>query len=183
MAVASIKLTEELTLGKETDRWKKLAIILPVTATIVSALIAGTATLISKGEFSLFGGIPWDKPTSPASVAAMPRASKPDNISLRTAQEIGLKQKITGIVTIQKRWFKFNIDDNDPRLVRVTVRYLGGGTEIYVAILDSSERELKKDWGIRGDLRLDFSSPKADTYYMSIVSSDSYSYELLVDKL
>ncbi len=34
---ASITLTEELTLGAETDRWKKLAIVLPVVATIASA--------------------------------------------------------------------------------------------------------------------------------------------------
>jgi hypothetical protein len=47
-AVASIKLTEKLTLGAETDRWKKLAIILPVLATILSAGIIGAVTLITK---------------------------------------------------------------------------------------------------------------------------------------
>ena len=31
-AAATIRLTEELTLAAQTDRWKKLAIILPVTA-------------------------------------------------------------------------------------------------------------------------------------------------------
>jgi hypothetical protein len=53
-AVASIKLTEKLTLGAETDRWKKLAIILPVLATILSAGITGAVTLMAKSG---------DKPT------------------------------------------------------------------------------------------------------------------------
>jgi hypothetical protein len=49
-AVASIKLTEKLTLSAETDRWKKLAIILPVLATILSAGITGAVTLMTKSD-------------------------------------------------------------------------------------------------------------------------------------
>ena len=37
----SIKLTEALSLDSETERWKRLAIILPVVATIVAASILG----------------------------------------------------------------------------------------------------------------------------------------------
>ena len=43
-AAASIKLTEALSLGKDTERWKRLAIILPVVATIAAAAISGAAT-------------------------------------------------------------------------------------------------------------------------------------------
>ena len=41
---ATIKLTKQLSLGSDTERWKKLAIILPVIATIVAAIISGIAT-------------------------------------------------------------------------------------------------------------------------------------------
>ena len=44
----SIKLTETLSLGSETERWKRLAIILPVVATIAAALISGVATYFSR---------------------------------------------------------------------------------------------------------------------------------------
>ena len=47
---ASIKLTETLSLGKETERWKRLAIILPVVATIVAAAISGAATYFSRSS-------------------------------------------------------------------------------------------------------------------------------------
>ncbi len=47
-AVASIKLTETLSLGKETERWKRLAIVLPVVATVVAAVISGAATYFSR---------------------------------------------------------------------------------------------------------------------------------------
>lgn len=45
---ASVRLTEALSLGKETERWKRLAIILPVTATLVAATITGTATYLAR---------------------------------------------------------------------------------------------------------------------------------------
>jgi hypothetical protein len=47
-AAVVIKLTQELTLGTETDRWKRLAIVLPVVATIVAAAISGAATYFSR---------------------------------------------------------------------------------------------------------------------------------------
>ena len=49
-AAASVTLTKELTLGAETDRWKKLAIVLPVVATIAAAAISGVATYYSKAS-------------------------------------------------------------------------------------------------------------------------------------
>lgn len=45
--VASIRLTENLTKEADTERWKKLAIILPVFATIASATITGFTTYYS----------------------------------------------------------------------------------------------------------------------------------------
>jgi hypothetical protein len=44
----SIKLTEALSLDSETERWKRLAIVLPVLATIVAASISGVATYLSR---------------------------------------------------------------------------------------------------------------------------------------
>jgi hypothetical protein len=46
-ATASITLTRALSLGTETDRWKRLAIVLPVIATIVAAVISGGATYLA----------------------------------------------------------------------------------------------------------------------------------------
>jgi hypothetical protein len=46
--LASIKLTEDLTLGSETERWKKLAIVLPVAASVVTGALSAAATYFSK---------------------------------------------------------------------------------------------------------------------------------------
>jgi hypothetical protein len=48
----SIKLTEALSLDSETERWKRLAIVLPVVATIVAASISGAATYLSRSPGS-----------------------------------------------------------------------------------------------------------------------------------
>jgi hypothetical protein len=45
---ASIKLTETLSLDRETERWRRLAIVLPVAATIVAASISALATYYSR---------------------------------------------------------------------------------------------------------------------------------------
>jgi hypothetical protein len=45
---AQIRLSEELSLESETGRWKKLAVVLPVVASIVAALIGAAATYLSK---------------------------------------------------------------------------------------------------------------------------------------
>jgi hypothetical protein len=47
-ATASIILTSALSLETETDRWRRLAIVLPVIATIIAALISGGATYLAK---------------------------------------------------------------------------------------------------------------------------------------
>jgi hypothetical protein len=46
-ATASIILTRALSLGTETDHWRRLAIVLPVIATIIAALISGSATYLA----------------------------------------------------------------------------------------------------------------------------------------
>lgn len=46
-ATASISLSRPLSLGTETDRWRRLAIVLPVIATILSAVISGSATYLA----------------------------------------------------------------------------------------------------------------------------------------
>jgi hypothetical protein len=47
LVAVQIRLGEELSLEAETDRWKKLTVVLPVLASIVAALISGTATHLS----------------------------------------------------------------------------------------------------------------------------------------
>jgi hypothetical protein len=42
--VAAIKLTKELSLGSDTERWKKLAIVLPFVATILASIVSSAAT-------------------------------------------------------------------------------------------------------------------------------------------
>ena len=49
-ATASIILTRALSLGTETDRWRRLAIVLPVIATIIAAVISGGATILRAGS-------------------------------------------------------------------------------------------------------------------------------------
>ena len=45
---AQIRLGEELSLESETSRWKKLAVVLPVVASITAALVGAAATYLSK---------------------------------------------------------------------------------------------------------------------------------------
>jgi hypothetical protein len=45
---AQIRLGEELSLESETTRWKKLAVVLPLVASITAALIGAAATYLSK---------------------------------------------------------------------------------------------------------------------------------------
>jgi hypothetical protein len=47
-ASVAIKLTQELTLGSETDRWKRRAIVLPALATVGAAALTGAATYFSR---------------------------------------------------------------------------------------------------------------------------------------
>jgi hypothetical protein len=47
-AAAIIELNDDLTLGSETDRWKKLAVVFPMIATILAASISGTATYFAR---------------------------------------------------------------------------------------------------------------------------------------
>ena len=73
---ATIRLTEDLTLGAETDRWKKLAIILPVVATIVSAAIAGGTTYLSK---AVPEGRSSGRPATTSSTVQVPSATAPQD--------------------------------------------------------------------------------------------------------
>jgi hypothetical protein len=68
-ATASIKLTKTLSLGAETDKWKRLAIILPVIATIVAAIISGSATYLSRSPVPKAG-------SGTAQVSSSPQAGQ-----------------------------------------------------------------------------------------------------------
>jgi hypothetical protein len=117
-AVASVKLTEELTLGRDTDRWRKLAIILPVVATIVSAAITATAAYFSK-----------ERPGGTASLTQGPPPSEPlklpnlDNTTVKNATSITPGQTASGVTALgQMRWFKFSVPAQGPTSIGVLLK-------------------------------------------------------------
>lgn len=63
-AAASIKLTETLSLGAETERWKRLAILLPVVATVLAAIISGAGTYLSRAPVPRASNAPARLPSS-----------------------------------------------------------------------------------------------------------------------
>jgi hypothetical protein len=180
---ASVKLTEQLTLGTETDRWKKLAIILPVVATIVSAAIAGFATYYSKAgvESKASTNVPVPKNASAPSSATDADA---DNTSMKRAQAIPLGQPIMGVATQQERWFQFYIDDSNSRRIRTSFknRYSSGYYEM--RIMNSQGVELKSTFIAARDTELSFISPQAEVYYIEVKSKTASNvyYELMVSK-
>jgi hypothetical protein len=69
---AIIKLTEPLSLGKETDKWKKLAVVLPVVATVIAALVSGVATYFARQPSTSSSAIPQVSATGPNSSVPKP---------------------------------------------------------------------------------------------------------------
>ncbi len=76
-----VDLDEELSLYSETNRWKKLSIILPVVGTILSAIIAASATY--------YGKLPVAAPATgvPPAVASNQGASQPPHEQTRSQDE------------------------------------------------------------------------------------------------
>ena len=109
-ALATIELTEKLTLGTDTDRWKKLAIIFPVIATILAAVISGVATFYSRARVESVIGSVLSVPPPPQPKHDEPIQTAEDNTTSRQAMVIPLGQAVKGVVTSQHRWYKFLVD-------------------------------------------------------------------------
>jgi hypothetical protein len=80
---AVIELTQQLSLVAETDRWEKLAVVLPVVATIIAATISSIATYYSRSASG-----------PPASLAAQPSSDNkppsPERITADTQFDLAM---------------------------------------------------------------------------------------------
>jgi len=186
---ATIRLTEDLTLGAETDRWKKLAIILPVVATIVSAAIAGGTTYLSKA-------VPEDRssgrPATTSSTAQVPSAPAPqdstsaedtDNTRISKARALAFGQTGTGVAARSSlHWFKFVLGSPAPKVVHVITRNLTLSGGLTVRVLDAAESELKSQDAYQTNVSIALSSLRAGVYYIAVgpsITPDA-SFEVVV---
>jgi hypothetical protein len=169
-ATASVRLTEELTLGAETDRWKKLAIILPVVATIVGAALSGAATYFSKTS---------PEPRTPSVGTAMPsqdaaavptsgRQTATDNTHITRSKEIKLGQTVAGIATPEGRWFKFATDDKSPSILHVLVRNVNVSGPLEIKMFDAKEAEIKSQGEVDRNIIFEWVSMGPTWYYLMV---------------
>jgi hypothetical protein len=167
-ATASVKLTEELTLGTETDRWRKLAIVLPVVATIVSAALTGAATYFSK--------LAPDGRTPPSATGVVPHGERQSQIQppspttlndhITRAKELKLGETEPGVAIPDARWFKFSTDDKKPGAVRVLVRNVNLSGPIETQVFDPSEVQVKSAQTWDRSFVFEFTSMRPDQYYV-----------------
>ena len=186
---ATIRLTEDLTLGTETDRWKKLAIILPVVATVVSAVISGGTTYLSKAAPevrppSRSAATPIISPVSPAPA---PRdgasAEATDNTHISRARTLAFGQVGTGIATqLSQHWFRFVVDGIAPKLVHVVVRNPAFAGGLSVRVLNAFEAQLKSHDEYQSNVVVDLPSLLPGVYYVAVgpLISASVSFEVVV---
>jgi hypothetical protein len=162
---ASIRLTKELSLGSETERWKKLAIILPVAATILSACIGAGVTLwLHSGPVGQVGRIG----------QAGPELTKLSDHSLNnTTRDRAYSMKLGEVVRGQSdidHWYKFTIADKggQPVTIKIVNRFQSRAVQWALTAQDypvSSGDCFGKDVCTKH-----FASLDADTYYLVISS-------------
>jgi hypothetical protein len=180
---ASIRLTKELTLGSETDRWKKLAIVLPVVATIVSAGITAAATLWR--PLPPAPSPPGSQPTPPAPMPAPTPASRPlqasNNISKSQALEVPLGQAVRGD-TQEKRWFRFTVTNNDSVQVRIAIKNLYEQGGWWWSVFNSANTKIAESSSPcqQEGCTIRFTSPQPDTYYLVLAAFGTATYELTI---
>jgi hypothetical protein len=186
---ATILLTEDLTLGTETDRWKKLAIVLPVAATIVSAAIAGGATYLSKAA-------PEDRsPARPAATSSsIPVSPTPapqdsssaedtDNTHISKAQTLAFGQAGAGVTARSSvHWFRFVLGNPAPKIVHVIARNLALSGGLEVRVLNAVEAELKSQEAFQANVVVDLPSLRPGVYYVAVGSflTPDASFEVVV---
>jgi hypothetical protein len=179
---ASITLTEELTLGAETDRWKKLAIVLPVVATIASAGITATATYWPKTRQQTDSAI--GPPKIISTIAQNELAPRPiENTIKDKALDLVLRQAVRG-TTDQERWFKFSVTDKDEGVIRINVTNLyDTGPGVFLKVLNSNDVETAHQL-CGSSCQVEYKSYGPDTYYLIIkrLFNDVMKYELVITK-
>jgi hypothetical protein len=181
---ASVRLTKELTLGTETDRWKKLAIVLPVAATIASAAITAAATLGSHWLPVFVGTTSRADPSRPPaeSRAGPPFIQATDNLSKSKALDVPLGQPARGD-TQERRWFKFTIADSDSIEVRITMKNVYGRGGWWWTVQNSLNTEIASSPAPcqQQGCTIRFTSPQSETYYLLMTAfSNTATYELTV---
>jgi hypothetical protein len=184
-AAAMIRLTEKLTLGAETDRWKKLAIVLPVSATIISAGIAATATWLAKPApptQSVAQRAPPVVP-SPSPSTPVPSGSDSEEIggtNMSKSTEVTLGQPIRGFSTgnsSELRWFKFSVVDKDPVQVSIVFKNLRQTGDLSARVYDAQKHQILEGLA----RRFQFVSPTPDVYYLAVSDwGSAVLYELTV---
>jgi len=172
---ATIRLTEDLTLGTETDRWKKLAIILPVIATIMSAAIAGGATYLSKAIPE--GRSPSRQITNSSAIPIAPAASlqdstaadDTDNTHISKARTLAFGEAGTGITARSyQQWFRFFLGSPAPKVVHVITRNLTSSGGLTVRVLDAVEAELKSQNAFQANVVMELPSLRPGVYYIAV---------------
>ena len=174
---ASVSLTEDLTLGTETDRWKKLAIVLPVVATIASATIGALATYFSKiGDQAPITQA--GHPPPPISASVSPPSN---NTSPGKALDVALGQPVRGS-TDEVRWFKFSAPDAGPTQTPIAFRNLYNSGSMNTIIWNSIRTKVTSALINSGGGKIGFTSPAPDTYYLSVEPflGTTVSYEIIV---
>ena len=169
----TIRLTEILTLGTETDRWKKLAIVLPVIATILSAAIAGGTAYLSKAATE---GRSSSRPAASASNVSRAPASQDgspaedfDNTHISKARTLAFGQAGAGITSRSYRqWFSFVLGSPAPKTVHVITRNLTSSGGLTVRVLNAAESELKAKEAWEANAIVDLLSLLPGVYYVAV---------------
>jgi hypothetical protein len=164
-ATASIALTEELTLGRDTARWKKLAIVLPVAATILAALItAGVPALVKAWDQSDLR-----RPSSSLAVHSQDHTEVINNTAEK-ARLVKLGQLVQ-VDANQERWFRFVIDDIGAARLTITSRNLYGAGGTFLHVYNGKRAEITWYAFGSGEEVRSFISPQPDDYYIKVDGS------------
>jgi hypothetical protein len=193
-ATASVKLTEELTLGAETDRWKKLAIVFPVIGVLGGALITGTFNYFSRPDdhSKTIAAGQLESPhvttsTSPAtpspnstaaniSAAAIPPAPTTINDSVTRAKQLSLGQTEECRALPDFRWYKFRPDQPSVS-VHILIRNVNVKDFITARVLDADERMIKQYHTSFGEnIVIELGQAKADWYYLGLNNNGNQSF-------
>jgi hypothetical protein len=132
-AAIVIKLTQELTLGSETDRWKRRAVILPVLATVAAALISGAATYLSRAPTVRTAGV-----EEPAATHQPPKQSE------ASAEANSTRQSSDGTVDVIGKE-NTNISKALPVTLGTTYksRFLNDSSSLYFSFRQQAAHDLR----------------------------------------
>jgi hypothetical protein len=182
----SIKLTEDLTLGSETDRWKKLAIILPVIATIVSAGLSAAATYFSKSDNS--SAVHSERKSQADPVQSPLPSQVADNTTISQAQELQIGRAEKGFCKGTSHYYKATLESSmvDPAFL-LLVRNLenaASSTLLEAALLNADERQVGKWTEVGRNISVRPSDLSPGRYYLSVgcLSGFPVHYEVAIQR-